>query len=187
MLGQVDPGVTSTAGRLVPVLRSLLDNVPDAGRPLFAATRAAGEPDDPVAALWLWCTCLREHRGDGHVATLTAASLDGCEALVLFAASEDLPVELLRTSRGWSEDEWTCARDRLGRRGLVDDGSITPIGAALRRCFEGTTDDLAGMVTGPASAAVGASLFAGLSPVAAGVRAAGVIAYLNPMGLPEPA
>ena len=49
-------------GRLVPGLRRLLDGVPDAGRPLFAATRATGEPDDPVEALWYWCTCLREHR-----------------------------------------------------------------------------------------------------------------------------
>ena len=40
----------------VPGLRALLDGVPDAGRPLFAATRATGEPDDPVEALWYWCT-----------------------------------------------------------------------------------------------------------------------------------
>ena len=37
------------------------------------------------------------------------------------------------------------------RRGLVDAGGITPEGAALRRWIEGTTDDLAGMVTGRAS------------------------------------
>jgi len=186
VLGRVDPGVARTAGTLVPGLRALLDGVPDAGRPLFAATRAAGEPDDPVTALWYWCTCLREHRGDGHVAALTAAGLDGCEALVLFAASEGLPVELLQKSRGWSEDEWSYARGRLVRRGLVDAGGVTPEGAGLRRWIEGTTDDLAGMVTGRASGASGASLLDGLSSVAAAVHAAGVISYPNPMGLPGP-
>ena len=185
VLGRVDPGVARTARAIVPGLRALLDGVPDAGRPLFAATRATGEPDDPVTALWYWCTCLREHRGDGHVAALTAAGLDGCEALVLIAASEGLPVELLRTSRGWSEDEWSFARDRLVRRGLMDSGGITPDGVALRRWIEGTTDDLAGMVTGRVSGASAVSLLSGLSSVAAAVRAAGVINYPNPMGLPD--
>ena len=186
VLGRVDPEVARTARAVVPGLRALLDGVPDAGRPLFAATRATGEPDDPVTALWYWCTCLREHRGDGHVAALTAAGLDGCEALVLIAASEGLPVELLRTSRGWSEDEWSYARGRLVRRGLMDDRGITPDGVALRRWIEGTTDDLAGMVTGRAPATSAASLFSGLSSVAAAIRAAGVIHYPNPMGLPDP-
>jgi hypothetical protein len=170
----------------VPILRALLDGVPDAGRPLFAATRATGEPDDPVGALWYWCSCLREHRGDGHVAALTAAGLDGCEALVLFAASEGLPVELLQKSRGWSDDEWTYARGRLVRRGLMDAGGATPEGLRLRRWIEGTTDDLAGMVTGRAASTDATTLIAGLSSVSAAVRAAGVISYPNPMGLPEP-
>ncbi|HEY4929221.1 MAG TPA: hypothetical protein VIH95_08710 [Acidimicrobiales bacterium] len=185
-LGRVVPGVVRTARALVPGLQALLDGVPDAGRPLFAATRATGPPDDPVAALWYWCTCLREHRGDGHVAALTTAGLDGCEALVLIAASEGLPVELLRVSRGWSEDEWSYARGRLVRRGLVDDGGITPDGVALRRWIEGTTDDLAGMVTGRPSEASGAWLFDGLSSVASAVHDAGIITYPSPMGLPEP-
>jgi hypothetical protein len=186
VLRRVDPGVVRTAQAIVPGLRALLDGVPDAGRPLFAATRATGEPDDPVTALWYWCTCLREHRGDGHVAALTAAGLDGCEALVLIAASEGLPVELLRASRGWSEDEWSYARERLMRRGLVDAGDITPDGVALRRWIEGTTDDLAAMVTGRASEPSGTWLFDGLCSVASAIHDAGVITYPNPMGLPEP-
>jgi hypothetical protein len=123
VLRRVDPGVAATARALVPSLRALFNGVPDAGRPLFAATRATGEPDDPVESLWYWCSCLREHRGDGHVASLTAAGLDGCEALVLFAASEGLPVDLLRGSRGWSDlrppeadPSWTARhrRDHAG-------------------------------------------------------------------------
>ncbi len=71
------------------------------------------EPDDPVEGLWRGCTDLREHRGDGHVAVLTAAGLDGCEALVLFAASESLPDRLFLDGRGWSEEEWAGACARL--------------------------------------------------------------------------
>jgi hypothetical protein len=56
----------------------------------------------------------------------------------------------------------------------------------LRRWIEGTTDDLAGMVTGRVPGESGASLFDGLSSVAAAVRAAEIISYPNPMGLPRP-
>ena len=56
---------------------------------------------------------LREHRGDGHVAALVAAGLDGCQALVLFALSEALPVPMFLDSRGWSADEWEMARAEL--------------------------------------------------------------------------
>ena len=185
-LRRMDPTVEDAAGELVPALRSLFDGVPDAGRPLFAATRATGAPDDVVQALWFWCTCLREHRGDGHVAALTAAGLDGCEALVLFAADDGPPVELLQRSRGWSTDEWAYARDRLVRRGLMDGDAITPTGRDLRRWVETTTDDLAGMVTGRVDGRGGDAPLAALESVARAVHASGVIWYPNPMGLPEP-
>ncbi len=186
-LRRFDATVVGAARDLVPVLRALLDGVPDAGRPLFAATRATGEPDDPVEALWYWCTCLREHRGDGHVAALTAAGLDGCEALVLFAADDGPPADLLQRSRGWSQEQWSYAHDRLARRGLVDGDGATPAGRELRRWIEATTDDLAAMVTGRAPGPVGDAVLTGLGSVAASVHAAGVIHYPNPMGLPAPA
>ncbi len=185
-LRRMDPTVAATAGRLVPGLRALLDGVPDAGRPLFAATRATGEPDDPVEALWYWCTALREHRGDGHVAALTAAGLDGCETLVLFAAVDGPPADLLRRSRGWSADQWAYAHDRLARRGLVDGAGATAAGRELRRWVEATTDDLAAMVTGRVAGPDGDALLAGLESVAGWVHAAGVIHHPNPMGLPAP-
>ena len=185
-LRRIDPRVTTTARTLVPGLRELLVGVPDAGRPLFAATRATREPDDPVEALWHWCSCLREHRGDGHVAALTSAGLDGCEALVLFAADGGPPADLLRRSRGWSVEEWAYARERLGRRGLVEGEVATTAGTELRRWVEATTDDLAGMVIGRVQGADGEALHRGLAGVAAAVRSAGIIHYPNPMGLPDP-
>ena len=168
----------------------LLDGVPDAGRPLFAATRATGEPDDPVEALWYWCTCLREHRGDGHVAALTAAGLDGCEALVLFAASErsagrpaPAVAGLVGGRVGLRPRPAGPARPAGRRR-----ASHRP-GRELRRWIEATTDDLAGMVTGRRSAEPERTTCSTRPGVGGGGRATrpGVITYPNPMGLPGPA
>ncbi len=102
------------------------------GRPLFAANREVVIDDDPLGALWQCATTLREHRGDGHVAVLCEAGLDGCETHVLFAAAREVPAELLRASRGWSEDDWNAAEERLATRGLLDGaGQLTPDGRRL--------------------------------------------------------
>ena len=47
---------------------------------------ALAEDDGALARLWQAATILREHRGDGHFAALTAAGTDGCEVLVLRCA-----------------------------------------------------------------------------------------------------
>src|SRR5262249_37665027 len=56
-------------------------------RPLAQANLALVAPADAVLALWHATTVMREHRGDGHVLALREAGLDGCEALVLHAAT----------------------------------------------------------------------------------------------------
>jgi hypothetical protein len=114
-----------------------------AGRPLAAANAALPWPDEPHMVLWQAANVLREHRGDGHVAALLAAGLDGCEALVSFAAIDAAPVENF-TSRGWSAQEWEAARARLAERGLVDmAGRATGRGRELREEVERRTDELA--------------------------------------------
>ncbi|GAA3666563.1 hypothetical protein GCM10022224_033240 [Nonomuraea antimicrobica] len=61
-----------------------------------------------------------------------AAELDGCEALVSFAAIGAAPVANF-AGRGWNEQEWAAAHDRLALRGLVDaDGQATERGRSLR-------------------------------------------------------
>ena len=187
VLRRAAPHVDDVARTVVPILRRAFDGIGDAGHPLFAATRSTDAPDDVVEALWHWCTCLREHRGDGHVAALTAADLDGCEALVLFAASESLPEAMLQTSRGWSTDEWEAARHRLVRRGLYGSSGITGAGRELLRSVEETTDRLADRVTGVLPDPDKAVLFEGLASVSTAVAAADIIAYPNPMGMPAPA
>jgi hypothetical protein len=180
------PDIEAGAARAVPLLSRLVDGAVGAGRPLFAATRATGAPDDPVEALWHACTCLREHRGDGHVAALTASGLDGAEALVLFAASEGLPDDLFIRSRGWSASEWAQAGERLARRGLLDDSGLTTGGAGLRRDIEAMTDRQAARPFGSLDDRMLHELADTLRPMAAAVHGAGIIGYPNPMGLPEP-
>ncbi|MFI7697842.1 hypothetical protein [Nonomuraea sp. NPDC049480] len=113
------------------------------GRPLFAAHAALPWPDDPLQQLWHAQTLLREFRGDGHVAALLTEGVSGLEALVLHAASGEVPTAFLKISRAWPEDAWTAAEADLRTRGLLDEGTLTPEGAALRRHIEDRTDRLA--------------------------------------------
>jgi hypothetical protein len=116
------------------------------GRPLYAAHAALPWPDDPHVALWHAVTLLREFRGDGHVAALLVEGLDGCEALVTHGATPDDAVRLdvLQATRGWPDGPWEAARERLRRRGwLDDDGGLTADGVAGRARVEALTDELA--------------------------------------------
>lgn len=115
---------------------------PKAGRPLGAANAALPAPEAAHLRLWLASTILRESRGDGHVAALGTAGLDGCECLVIFVADGRGTAELMRLARGWTEEEWAAAETRLRVRGLLDGaGALTAAGAALRRWVEDRTDD----------------------------------------------
>ncbi|WP_369149352.1 hypothetical protein [Streptomyces sp. R44] len=113
------------------------------GRPLAAAHAELPWPEAPHLVLWQAATILREHRGDGHIAALVTAGLDPAESLVSFAAV-GAAAEPVFESRGWSEDAWAAARERLIARGLLDpDGSATEAGRALREEVERRTDELA--------------------------------------------
>ncbi|MFD4760819.1 hypothetical protein ACFWOJ_18580 [Streptomyces sp. NPDC058439] len=113
------------------------------GRPLAAANAALPWPEDPHAVLWQAATILREHRGDGHVAALAGAGLDPVESLVSFAAIGAARTEVF-ASRGWDDEEWQQARQRLLKRGLLtQDGTATEAGRALRTEVERCTDEAA--------------------------------------------
>lgn len=184
-LRRVAPDAEERAARAVPLLSRPVAVASGAGRTLFAATRATGWPDDPVEALWHGCSCLREHRGDGHVAALTVSGLDGVEALVLFAASERLPAGMFQAARGWTEDDWADATDRLRSRGLLGPAGITTRGTRLRRSVEAMTDRQAALPFAALSEAERGELRDELRAVAVAIHAAGVLTYPNPMGLPE--
>ncbi|MCB1038175.1 MAG: hypothetical protein KDA94_01385 [Acidimicrobiales bacterium] len=153
-------------------------------RPLFAANRDLALPDDPVAALWQRCTTLREHRGDGHVAALAAAGLTGLEAHVLIAAERGTDPGDLQRTRGWTAADWDAATGSLAERGLVEAGSLTSAGRAVRADVEATTDRLASTPLAAWSDDEAADVLAALDPAARAVSAASIIRYPNPIGLP---
>ncbi|MFG1838796.1 hypothetical protein ACGFH8_10225 [Micromonospora sp. NPDC049175] len=111
-----------------------------AGRVLGAANAALPVGEYPLARLWQAATTLREHRGDGHVAALVAAGLDPVETLTWRVARDGSPPQYL-LGRGWSEEQWHAARERLTRRGwLTEDGTTTEQSRADFQAIEDATD-----------------------------------------------
>ena len=116
------------------------------GRPLYAAHAALPWADEPHLVLWQATTRLREFRGDGHIAALVADGLSPREALVTHGAASDgaVPMRVLQTSRGWSDEAWDETRADLRDRGWLDgDDRLTADGAAVRDRVEARTDELA--------------------------------------------
>jgi hypothetical protein len=135
-----DPDVAEAAA----LARRAADACAAEGRPLYAGHRTLEWPDEPHLVLWHAITLLREYRGDGHVAALTAQGLSGIEALVVHGATGAVPPTVLQRTRGWSDDAWAAAVEGLVIRGvLCDDGSLTDDGAAQRAWVEERTDALA--------------------------------------------
>ena len=135
-----DPSVP----RAAELARTAAERCTAAGRPLYAGHASLPWPEAPDLELWHAITLLREFRGDGHVACLVDAGLEGIDALVGHAASGEVTRQVLQTSRGWDDDAWDASVDRLAGRGLVDaDGSFTDAGVALRQHIEDRTDALA--------------------------------------------
>ncbi|MGP3953215.1 SCO6745 family protein [Streptomyces sp. 7N604] len=113
------------------------------GRSLFAAHAALPWPEEPVLQLWHAQTLLREFRGDGHVACLLSEGVGGLESLILHAATGEVPVDFLKGSRAWPEEEWAETEERLRTRGLLEGDSLSPEGVRLRQHIEDRTDHLA--------------------------------------------
>jgi hypothetical protein len=116
------------------------------GRPLFAGHAGLPWPTAPHLVLWHAQTLLREFRGDGHVAALTAAGLTGLEARIVHEATGEVGSWFLRSSRAWPEAEWAAGVDRLVDRGWVESGEppvLTHAGRVHRQGVEDLTDELA--------------------------------------------
>lgn len=157
---------------------------PVEGRPLFAANAAVPWPDEPVAALWHAATLLREHRGDGHVACLTAAGLSGRESNVFQAAAGNTPRQLLAVARNYDDAEWQALVTGLAARDLLTtDGELTAAGRDLKRDLEQRTDEIALSAYASLSDDDLDRLIGALTPLARAVVAAGDIPKVTPMGL----
>jgi hypothetical protein len=113
-------------------------------RPLYSAHADLPVPEEPHLAYFHAATLLREHRGDGHLAVLMSAGLDGLEAVVTHTATgKGMTPKWIFTTRGWSQEDWDAAVGRLRERGLLGgDGRLTERGVALREEIEAETDRL---------------------------------------------
>jgi hypothetical protein len=115
------------------------------GRPLFGAHAELPWPAEPHLALWHAQTLIREYRGDGHVALLTAAGLSPVEALVTHAAAGAVTAAALRDSRAWDDEAWDQGVASVRARGWLADGddlALSPAGQAFRQGLEDRTDEL---------------------------------------------
>ncbi|GHG85319.1 hypothetical protein GCM10018780_00990 [Streptomyces lanatus] len=113
-------------------------------RPLYSAHADLPVPEEPHMAYFHATTLLREHRGDGHLAMLMSAGLDGLEAVVTHTATgKGMTPKWVFSTRGWTQEDWDAACTRLRERGLLDgSGDLTAEGAALREEIEAGTDRL---------------------------------------------
>lgn len=178
------PGRGEIAGALV-ALRRVVAELDTAGRPLAAANADLPWPEEPLAALWQAATVLREHRGDGHVAVLTAQGLGGCQAHVLRDAA-DGSRSLTQVNRGFTDDEWAAAVTALRARQLLDrDGGLAPRGTRFRHEVEARTDELSATPWRVLSTGEIGHLHGVLGPLAARL-AQGAVPYPNPVGAPAP-
>jgi hypothetical protein len=186
-------GATAALSRLVAdqpaeIVAEAADLLADAaahlepgGRVLGAANAALPAPQAPVARLWQAATTLREHRGDGHVAAVVAAGLNGRE-IVVWRSAHDMSREAIQPARGWTDEEWDATTRRLTGLGWLDaQGSPTEAGIAAHREIEAATDRAA---AGPWEAVDVDRLRTLLTPISAACRAA--LPPVNAIGLPEP-
>ncbi len=154
------------------------------GRVLYGANRALPWPSDPPARLWHATTLLREHRGDGHVAVLTAEGLSGRECNVLHAAAGAVPAEMIKRARDYDDDQWALHQEALRGRGLLDgDGTLTEQGRMFKRHIEDRTDAIALSVLAGLDDSDVEALFQALTPITRKVVAAGDVPAGTPMGL----
>jgi hypothetical protein len=142
LLDAVPPAQVAEAAELLSEAARAVD-LP--GRVLAAANADLPWPADPLGRLWHAATILREQRGDGHVAALLTAGVDGNESVVWRCALEGGTLDAsMRQARGWTDEQWQAATERLVDRGwLAANGTATPIAQAAYAQVETLTDELA--------------------------------------------
>ncbi|HEX5587975.1 MAG TPA: hypothetical protein VFZ17_11760, partial [Acidimicrobiia bacterium] len=140
----LDEGIVKEALDLLrPVAEAAAEHVE--GRPLFAGYASLPWPDEPHLALWHAHYLVREFRGDGHIAVLTADGITGVEALCLHIAQLPMLGPIFRQSRAWTDAEWAATVGSLRARGWLADGdelALSEQGAERRNQIEHRTDVL---------------------------------------------
>ena len=113
-----------------------------AGRFLYAGLRSLPVPTTPWGAAWRHADCVREHRGDSHIAAWIGAGLDPVEAGLLTEAYYAMPTKRYHSGRGWTPNDLDAGLGRLRADGLIegDPVTLTERGRAMREAIEVSTD-----------------------------------------------
>ncbi|MCC5947514.1 MAG: hypothetical protein JJT89_03570 [Nitriliruptoraceae bacterium] len=160
------------AGELARELAALH---PILARPLAAAWSGVPTHDDPYVALWQALTVMRESRGDGHLACLLDAELDGTQVHLLARGDSPKLRQILGAMRGWQDAEWDAGVARLQERGLLDAaGGPSEAGRELHARIERRTDELAA-APWAAAAAAGDELITTLGRLGGALQTAGIV------------
>ncbi|HTZ43062.1 MAG TPA: hypothetical protein VMB79_04310 [Jatrophihabitans sp.] len=154
-----------------------------AGRPLAAANQALPKPDKPHLVLWQAATVLREHRGDGHNAVLVSRGITPLQAHAVKVATGESDGELLRTGRGFTEDEWARADAELRERGWLIDKGLTEQGRREHDLVEQLTDAACAQPWQEVGERDSLRLLEILRPLAGRVIDSGAVPALSPVGV----
>lgn len=167
--------------RAIEIAAAMVAGVTDEDKPLAAGNRAIELPQNPLLHLWQLVTIIREWRGDAHVNALREAEVSGVQALVLHAATGEVPTAVLKATRAWSDDDWTATIASLEARELVTaDGSFTTSGRELREAIEATTNTAAQALVDAVGDDNAVELYELLKPVRTQLMASGV--FTKPLG-----
>lgn len=153
------------------LLRRAVEPLRPEGRPLYSGLRSQRTPDSLVGEVWRLGDMLREYRGDSHTAAWISAGFDACEIGIVSELYWGLPLKSYSRSRGWTDDDYAVALDRLERDGLVADGALTVHGRDAREAVEVATDRQMQPVVATLGDSIG-DLIEILRPWGAAVRAA---------------
>ncbi|MGC0364299.1 hypothetical protein ABH922_002283 [Rhodococcus sp. 27YEA15] len=140
----IDSAEMAEAAELISIAAQNIPGV--SGRPLYAAWAAVDWPTAQHLVFWHALTLLREYRGDGHIAALATAGLDGLDSLITHTATGiGFEEDFARKRRGWSAEQWKDGVASLEDRELLDrrTGALTEEGRELREVVEDLTDELA--------------------------------------------
>jgi hypothetical protein len=122
------PASCEAIARMGPWLWDAVDECPLGGRVFFGAHLRMPRPEDPLLSAWHAVNCLREWRGDTHLAILASEGLDAVEGSILHNAWVGYEGDWVAASRGWDDESIGAAYRRLESRGLAVAGAVTEAG-----------------------------------------------------------
>jgi hypothetical protein len=136
VLGETPEGATQA----LVLLQRAIEPLKPEGRPLYAGLRSLSIPNSTMGAIWRLGDMLREYRGDSHTAAWISAGFTACEIGILSELYWGLPIKSYSKSRGWTDEDYDHAIERLERDGLLRDNALTDKGRDARDSVENATD-----------------------------------------------